>query len=81
MTKKETILVSNSSSSLKIKKCPKYPTKDARDIVASRRRGVVVTSTPKRQSVKPQLRLCAQSNPARGVSEIAMVKISYNGPD
>ena len=34
------------------------------------RRGVVVITTAKLHSTKPELRLCAGSNPARGVSEI-----------
>ena len=34
------------------------------------RRGVVVITTVKRRSTKPELRFCAGSNPARGVSEI-----------
>ena len=34
------------------------------------RRGVVVITTAQRHSTKPELRFCAGSNPARGVSEI-----------
>ena len=34
------------------------------------RRGVVVITTAKRHSTKPELRLCAGSYPTRGVSEI-----------
>ena len=34
------------------------------------RRGVVVITTAQLHSTKPELRLCAGSNPARGVSEI-----------
>ena len=34
------------------------------------RRGVVVIITAQLHSTKPELRLCAGSNPARGVSEI-----------
>ena len=33
------------------------------------RRGVVVITTAQLISTKPELRLCAGSNPARGVSE------------
>ena len=35
-----------------------------------RYRGVVVTTTAKFHSIMSELRLCAGSNPARGVSEI-----------
>ena len=38
--------------------------------VASWRRGVVVITTAQLHSTKPELRFCAGSNPARGVSEI-----------
>ena len=34
------------------------------------RRGVVVITTAQLHSTKPELRFCADSNPARGVSEI-----------
>ena len=34
------------------------------------RRGEVVITTAQLHSTKPELRLCAGSNPARGVSEI-----------
>ena len=34
------------------------------------RRGVVVIATAQLHSTKPELRFCAGSNPARGVSEI-----------
>ena len=34
------------------------------------RRGVVVITTAQLHSTKPELRFCAGSNPARGVSEI-----------
>ena len=34
------------------------------------RRGVVVITTEQLHSTKPELRSCAGSNPARGVSEI-----------
>ena len=34
------------------------------------RRGVVVMTTTQLHSTKPELRFCADSNPARGVSEI-----------
>ena len=34
------------------------------------RRGVVVITTAQLHSTKPELRLCAGSNPAHGVSEI-----------
>ena len=34
------------------------------------RRGVVVITTAQLHSAKPELRFCAGSNPARGVSEI-----------
>ena len=34
------------------------------------RRGVVVITTAQLHSPKPELRFCAGSNPARGVSEI-----------
>ena len=34
------------------------------------RRGVVVLTTAQLHSTKPELRFCAGSNPARGVSEI-----------
>ena len=34
------------------------------------RRGVVVITTAQLHSTKPELRLCASSNPARGVSQI-----------
>ena len=34
------------------------------------RRGVVVITTAQIHSTKPELRLCAGSNPSRGVSEI-----------
>ena len=34
-----------------------------------RRRGVVVITTAQLHSTKPELRFCADSNPARGVSE------------
>ena len=34
------------------------------------RRGVVVITTEQRHSTKPELRSCAGSNPALGVSEI-----------
>ena len=34
------------------------------------RRGVVVITTTQLHSTKPELRLCAGSNPAHGVSEI-----------
>ena len=34
------------------------------------RRGVVLITTAQLQSTKPELRFCAGSNPARGVSEI-----------
>ena len=34
------------------------------------RRGVVVITTAQLHSAKPEVRLCASSNPARGVSEI-----------
>ena len=34
------------------------------------RRGVVVITTAQLHSTKPELRLCANSNPVRGVSEI-----------
>ena len=34
------------------------------------RRGVVVITAAQLNSTKPELRLCAGSNPARGVSEI-----------
>ena len=33
-------------------------------------RGVVVITSAQLHSAKPKLRLCADSNPARGVSEI-----------
>ena len=33
-------------------------------------RGIVVVTTAQLHSTKPELRLCAGSNPARGVSEI-----------
>ena len=35
-----------------------------------RRRGVVVITAAQLHSTKPELRFCADSNPARGVSEI-----------
>ena len=34
------------------------------------RRGVVVNTTARLHSTKPEFRFCAGSNPARGVSEI-----------
>ena len=34
------------------------------------RRGVVVITTAQLHSAKPELRLCAGSNPVRGVSDI-----------
>ena len=34
------------------------------------RRGVVVVTTAQLHSIKPELRFCADSNPARGMSEI-----------
>ena len=34
------------------------------------RRGAVVITTAQIQSTKPELKLCAGSNPVRGVSEI-----------
>ena len=34
------------------------------------RRGVVVITTAQLHSTKPELKFCADSNPARGVSEI-----------
>ena len=34
------------------------------------RRGIVVITTAQLHSTKPELRLCAGSNPARGVLEI-----------
>ena len=34
------------------------------------RRGVVVITTAQLHSTKPELKFCAGSNPARGVSEI-----------
>ena len=43
--------------------------------VANRRRGVVVVTSAQLHSAKPELRFCAGSNPARGVSEI------YDGED
>ena len=36
--------------------------------------------TAQLNSTKPELRFCAGSNPACGLSEIQMVKISDNGP-
>ena len=39
-------------------------------IVVMWRRGVVVITTAQLHSTKPELRFCAGSNPARGVSEI-----------
>ena len=42
------------------------------------RRGVMVINTVQLHSSKPELRFCACSNPARGVSE--MVRISGDGP-
>ena len=44
------------------------------------RRGIMVITTAHLHSTKPELRFCAGSNPARGVSEIVMVRISDNGP-
>ena len=44
------------------------------------RRGVVVITIAQLHSTKPELRFCAGSNPARGVSRFAMVRISDNGP-
>ena len=38
--------------------------------IESVRRGVVVIATAQLHSTKPELRFCAGSNPARGVSEI-----------
>ena len=39
-------------------------------VVVMWRRGVVVITTAQLHSTKPELRFCAGSNPARGVSEI-----------
>ena len=41
-----------------------------RGVVAMWCRGVVVITTAQLPSTKPELRFCAGSNPARGVSEI-----------
>ena len=41
-----------------------------RGVVVMWRRGIVVITTVQRHSTKPELRLCAVSNPARDVSEI-----------
>ena len=43
-------------------------------------RGVVVIHTAQLYSMKPELRFCAGSNPARGVLEIHNVRISDKGP-
>ena len=40
------------------------------DAAIKRRCGVVVITTAQLNSTKPELRFCAGSNPARGVSEI-----------
>ena len=42
------------------------------DVVIMWRRGVVVITTAQLYSTKPELRFCASSNPARGVSEIGV---------
>ena len=43
-------------------------------------RGVVVLTTARFHSTKLELRFCAVSNPADGVVEIAMLRISDSGP-
>ena len=43
-------------------------------------RGVVVITTVQLHSVKPELKFCARSNPARRVLEIRDGEISDNGP-
>ena len=44
------------------------------------RRGAAVISTAQLNATKPELRFCAGSNPARGMSEIRKVRISDKGP-
>ena len=41
---------------------------------------MVFITTAQLHSFKPELRFCASSNPASGVSEIVMMRISGNGP-
>ena len=48
--------------------------------VAPWRRGVVVTTTAQLHSTMSELRFCAGSNPARGVPNFAMMRVSDNGP-
>ena len=43
---------------------------DKKGIVYKWRRGIVVITTAQLHSTKPELRFCAGSNPACGVSEI-----------
>ena len=42
--------------------------------------GVVVITTVQIYSTKPELRFCADSDPAGGMSDFPMMRISGNGP-
>ena len=44
--------------------------KFSKDSVLEKHRGVVVTTTTQLHATKPELKFCAGSNPARGVSKI-----------
>ena len=46
--------------------------------VQSWHRGLVVITAVQLHLTKPELRFCAGSNPARGVSEICLSSVNYN---